>query len=151
MDGQKYVVFCIGKELYSLPVTHVERILGEQPTTRIPRTPKMVLGVFDLRGETLPAIDLRARFEFPEFDGSGSYVVVQNSEAKFALRVDSIEAIWEFGADEIEPKPSFVRGDADEFMSGVVKHEDRLVVVLDPEHVIPKHVEAKVAKLKVAA
>ena len=66
----KYVVFQLDKERFGVPIDAVERILPSQEVTRLPRTPKMMLGVFDLRGSTIPAVDARLRFDMKEADAS---------------------------------------------------------------------------------
>ena len=62
MSEKKFIVFLLANERYGIPIEAVERILPEQNPTPIPKSPEMFLGVFDLRGETIPAIDLRTRF-----------------------------------------------------------------------------------------
>jgi len=76
MVEQKYIVFFVDNERYALPIESVERILPEMSVTSVPKTPKVLLGVFDLRGETLPALDLRRRFDLEEHEGLSNYIVV---------------------------------------------------------------------------
>lgn len=140
MAEGKYVVFRLADELYGLPIDSVERILEDQTPVRIPRTPKMVLGVFDLRGETIGALDLRARFEFPESKGESNMVVVNCSAGRCALRVDGVEGIYDFAQDQIEASPTFTKGQDDAFLAGVGKRGDKLIVMLDIEHLIPEKV-----------
>lgn len=147
MSEQKHVVFRLESELYSLPIASVERILADQATTKIPRADKMVLGVFDLRGTTVPAIDLRTRLGFVRQDQPGSYIVVSNESARFALKVDGVEGIYEFSEGQVEDQPSMLKREGDDFLAGVARHGDKLVVVLDPEHVLPGKVQASVVKL----
>ncbi|MFN3962449.1 MAG: chemotaxis protein CheW, partial [Fimbriimonadaceae bacterium] len=61
MAESKYVVFSIGSELFGLEIEFTERILTAQKETRIPRSPAAMLGLFDLRGRTIPVFDLALR------------------------------------------------------------------------------------------
>lgn len=146
MEERKYVVFSLADELYGLPIESVERILADQATTRIPRTAKMMLGVFELRGETIAAIDLRERFEFPAYEAQGNMVVVLTEGGRVAFRVDGVDGIHTFDESTIDDSPGSVKKADDDFMAAIGKHEGRLVVLLDPDHVLPKKLEGSVKK-----
>jgi len=154
MAENKYVIFRLANESYGIPIESVERILAEQSVTRLPKTPKMFLGVFDLRGETVPTIDLRTRFEFPETTEPCNFVVVTTSSGRCALRVDEVEGIVNLEEKDIEDNPQILKRKEDEFVCGVAKHKGGLIVLLDADHVVPsivaKHMEKK-EKLALAA
>lgn len=156
MSEKKFVVFSLADEQYGLPIESVERILPDQKTTRIPRTAKMMLGVFELRGETIPAIDLRQRFEFEEGVLGGNFVVVLTEAGRVALRVDGVDGIYDFDDEQIDESPSSLKREGDEFIAAIGKRGDRLVVLLNPDRVLPKQVEgaamrASRSKLTLAA
>lgn len=152
MTEQKYVVFTLGPERYALPIEAVERILNEMPVTPMPRSPKMFLGVFDLRGVTIPTLDMRRRLDMPERAEEGNFVVVDTGEGRAALRVDRVEGIQLAGEDHIEPISATLANDADPFASSILRDGDLLAVVLDPEHIIPAQHKKKLAvKQKEAA
>lgn len=146
MSEQKHVVFRLADELYGLPIESVERILDEQKTTRIPRTPKMMLGVFDLRGETIAAVDLRSRFEFPENLGPSNFIVALGRYGRVALRVDAVDGIYDFDETSTDESPEYVKGEKDAFLRGIGKQGERLVVLLDPAHVLPESLGKAAAK-----
>lgn len=72
MEDQKFVQFELNGEQYGLNIASVERIMAEVKATPMPRSPKILLGVFDLRGSTVPVVDLRRRFELAERSDEGS-------------------------------------------------------------------------------
>lgn len=144
MEDRKHVVFNLAGELYGLPIESVERILTDQKTTKIPRTPKMVLGVFELRGETIAAVDLRQRFGFPEREEAGNFVVALTQKGRVALRVDGVDGIYDFSEENADEAPQMIKGQDDEFLAAVGKQGDRLVVLLEPDHVLPAAVESKI-------
>jgi len=145
MSENKYVIFKLGAERYGLPIESVERILPAQPVTKIPKTPKMMLGVFELRGTTIPTIDARMRFDMPEGADARNFVVIITGEGRCALRVDHVDGIGTFDENEIDAKTSMLEDRNDEMLSGIGKHDDELTVLLDPMHLVPKNLKSKVA------
>lgn len=147
MNEQKHVVFQLADELYGLPIERVERILPEQTVTRIPRTPKMLLGVFDLRGETVAALDLGERIGLTASSGGpANFIVVQASCGRCALKVDRVEGIVAFEESDIEDNPTLVERGGEALVRGVAKMVgDRLVVLLDADHLVPGSIRSKVA------
>lgn len=145
MDN-KFVLFNLCDELYALPIFSVERILSEQAITKIPRTPKMFLGVFDLRGETVPAVDLRQRLEMENNDGPSNYVVAQTPSGRCALRVDSLAGIKEISDSDISEGTEIISRKDDAFITGIAKIDERLAVILNVDELIPKKVRGLVER-----
>jgi purine-binding chemotaxis protein CheW len=151
MAEQKFVIFNLHGERYGLPIDRVERILDHQNPTRIPRSPKMIEGVFELRGETLAAVDLRTRLDFPAPSGHSNYIVISGDYGRAALRVDGVDGIENFDDTEIEESPTILRNDQDAFMNGVGRKGDQLTILLDVDHLIPEKIACAVSKLAKAA
>lgn len=145
MSENKYVIFKLGSGRYGLPIESVERILPTQALTRIPKTPKMLLGVFELRGSTIPTIDARLRFELPEFEDARNFVVILTEAGRCALRVDHVDGIITFDEDQIDENGALLEDKNDEMLAGIGKLGDELTVLLDPMHLVPKQLKAKVA------
>lgn len=146
MAESKYVVFKVADEFYGISIEAVERILPEQSVTRLPKTPKMFLGIFDLRGETVPTIDLRLRFEQPESTETSNFVVVLSAVGRVALRVDSVDGIATFDEASIEANPELFDQKGDDFVFGIAKMGDRLVALLNSDEVVPKNLRSQVQK-----
>jgi len=125
----KYVVFALDGERFGLPIERVERILPAQSVTRIPKTSRELLGVFDLRGSTLPVVDTRALLEFEEGE-RGCFVVVLADDRRIALTADRVDCIANFEAKEIEF--------SEELGTYVGKQADRLTLLSTPEEMIPQ-------------
>lgn len=145
MAENKYVIFKLGNERYGLPIASVERILPVQEVTRIPKTPKMLIGVFELRGSTIPTIDARMRFEMPEADDARNFVVILTEEGRCALRVDIVDGILSFEEGEIDENSSLVDDRNDDMLAGIGKQGEELTVLLDPLHLVPKAMRSKLA------
>lgn len=147
MSDSKFVVFSLQNERYAFPIESVERILAEVPITPVPRSPKLILGVFDLRGETLPAMDLRRRFEFPENRNVGNLIVVDTGFGKLAVRVDQVDGIVPVDQSEIEPTPKGLQAEGDPVLSGILNVNGELTVILQPQGLVPDTVKRKVSKM----
>jgi purine-binding chemotaxis protein CheW len=143
MAENKYVIFRLGEEKYGIPIESVERILPDQSVTKLPRTPKMFLGVFEIRGETIPAIDARLRFDMEPAAEAKNFVVVMTGEGRCALRVDSVDGILNFDESEVDDSPELFESKNDAFMHGVGKKGSELTVLIDPTHVVPSTLKSK--------
>ncbi len=145
MTEQKYVVFSLGEERYALPIEAVERILNELPVTPMPRAPKIFLGVFDLRGVTIPTLDMRRRLEMAERKEVGNFVVVDTGKGRAALRVDRVDGIQVANEECVEPLSATLVNTGDPFASAILRQGDVLSVILDPEHIVPEQHKKRVA------
>lgn len=152
MAESKYVIFKLDGERYGIPIERVEQILDNQTPTKIPRTHKMVLGVFELRGETLAAVDLRYRLDFAPNDDPAHYIIVSGSFGRTALRVDGVDGIENFEDSEIDESPAMLKGNDDDFFSSIGRKSDQLTVLLNTDHLLPQAIVKTVQKAhKVAA
>ncbi len=151
MAESKYVVFSIGSELFGLEIEFTERILTAQKETRIPRSPAAMLGLFDLRGRTIPVFDLALRLDYGQPSKGGNDVVVADANCPYALRVDQVVGIVTLTeADQEDADEQFTRRD-DPFVSGIGKWGDKLILLLNPEALLPSKLRAKAEKVAQAA
>ncbi|GAB4132016.1 MAG: chemotaxis protein CheW [Fimbriimonadaceae bacterium] len=151
MAESKYVVFSIGSELFGLEIEFTERILTAQKETRIPRSPAAMLGLFDLRGRTIPVFDLALRLDYGQPSKGGNDVVVADAECPYALRVDQVVGIVTLTEENRqEADEQFTRRD-DPFVSGIGKWGEKLILLLNPEALLPSKLRAKAEKLAQAA
>jgi purine-binding chemotaxis protein CheW len=151
MAEQKYVVFRLEQEFYGIGIERVERILADQTITKVPRAPKLLLGIFDMRGETVPAVDLRKRFEMKDFDGAANFVVVSTEAGRCALRVDAVDGIIVTEDTAVETPGALLDSANDPVVAGIVRHQERIVVLLNPDEVVHAELQKAVAKHQKAA
>jgi purine-binding chemotaxis protein CheW len=134
-DAQKNLVgFVVGDVHYAVDIGRVREIVNPLPVTKLPHTPPEVAGVADHRGEVVPVIELRVRFALPprpeELRGT-KWILVTLGSRVVGLVVDAVTEVFGARTDEIRPTPE-VGGDRDlRGISGVARHEGRLVFVLD--------------------
>lgn len=132
------VSFNIGTEEFGVDILKVQEINRMVKITRVPQTPDYVEGVINLRGKVIPIIDLRKRFglEVKEYDKNTRIVVVDIVGNIMGMVVDSVSEVLRIPKNTIEPPPQIVTGINTEYINGVAKLEDRLLIFLDLSKVI---------------
>lgn len=141
-EMRQFVVFRLGDDEFGLPIESVDEVaLAPAKFTRLPKTPKFLEGVINLRGEVLPVIDQRRRFEMaPKADLEGRRLIVVRTERHRAgVIVDSVSQVLRCDADLIEEAPDLA-GEADRLVNGVLNLSDagRLVLLLDPAELLTR-------------
>ena len=136
------VSFNIGTEEFGVDILKVQEINRMVEITRVPQTPDYVEGVINLRGKVIPIIDLRKRFglEVKEYDRNTRIVVVDINGDILGMVVDSVSEVLRIPKNTIEPPPQIVTGINTEYINGVAKLEDRLLIFLDLSKVIDETV-----------
>lgn len=132
------VSFNIGSEEFGVEILKVQEINRMVDITRVPQAPHYVEGVINLRGKVIPIIDLRKRFnlEVKEYDKNTRIVVVDISGSIMGMIVDAVSEVLRLPADTIEPPPELVTDINSEYIKGVAKLEDRLLIFLDLSRVV---------------
>jgi purine-binding chemotaxis protein CheW len=132
------VTFRIGGEEFGLDVFQVHEILRYDEPTAMPKAPAFVEGVLDVRGTLVPVVDLRKRFELHDlrYDDDTRIVVVDFQGERLGLVVDEVTEVLRAPETAVQPPPQFVKGLAAEFIRGIVRLENRLVVLLDLERIL---------------
>lgn len=127
------VSFRLHREEYGIPITKVQEIILMGEITRVPQTPEFIKGLINLRSTVIPIIDLRLRFGLEEqTPGDETRIVVVNTGGKtIGLIVDAVSEVLRISADQIAPPPPTVAGLGRDYITGLVKLEKRLLVMLD--------------------
>ena len=117
----------------AVEVRKVQEVLRYREMTRVPLTCPVIRGLINLRGQIVPALDLRVRLDMPAWPGDRQpmNVVVRTHDGIMSLLVDEIGDVLEVGDDTFEPTPETVRGATRELVRGVFKLQDRLLLLLD--------------------
>lgn len=134
------VVFQLGDELYGADIAVVREVGPMQRVTRVPRTPRYIEGVTNLRGRVIPVIDLRRRLGLPvtPYTKQTRIAVAELEGGQVGMIVDSVQEVLRIPADAVEPPTGLVSKLDAESISGVAKVGDRLIVLLDLAHVLQR-------------
>ncbi|WP_081859263.1 chemotaxis protein CheW [Desulfohalovibrio reitneri] len=138
---RQLVTFSIGDEEFGIDILKVQEIIRMVDITRVPKAPDFVEGVINLRGKVIPVIDLRKRFGMPgkDHDKNTRCVVVDICNMIVGFIVDSVSEVLRIPSDTIEPPPPVVAGIESEYINGVGKLEDRLLILLDLNKLLSTH------------
>lgn len=127
------VTFSIGDEEFGVEILKVQEIIRMLEITKVPKAPPFVEGVINLRGKVIPIIDLRKRFgmESRNHDKNTRIIVIEINAMIVGFVVDSVSEVLRLPANTVEPPPPVVAGLDSDYISGVGKLEDRLLIMLD--------------------
>ena len=139
-EERQLVVFQLGAELYGVDIARVHEIIRLQTITRVPRAPSFVEGVINLRGKVIPVVDLRRRFGLPLADHTRATrtVVVEIGDQVVGIIVDSVSEVLRVSTATIEPPSPVVAGIDSEYLQGIAKLPERLVILLDLDRVLAR-------------
>ena len=127
------VSFKLKQEEFGVNILLVQEIIRMQEITNVPNAPGFVEGVINLRGRVIPIVDLRKRFgmETKEQSNATRIIVVMIGEVQVGLIVDEVSEVLRISEDTVEPPPPIVAGIESDYIKGVGKLEDRLLILLD--------------------
>jgi purine-binding chemotaxis protein CheW len=123
---------------YGVPITQVQEIIRLTAPTRLPQVPAFVEGIINLRGSVIPIIDLKKRFNMPmaEYTDETRIIVVDIEGKTVGIIVDQVAEVLRLPLTSIEPPPAVIGGLTAEYLTGVGKLEDRLLIMLDVTKVL---------------
>lgn len=127
------VTFKLGVEEFGVDILKVQEIIRLLPITKVPNAPKFVEGVINLRGKVIPVIDMRRRFGLPPGNRDNSTrIKVMNLQGQVVgFVVDAVSQVLRIPESTVEAPPAVVAGIGSEYMRGVGKLDDRLLILLD--------------------
>jgi purine-binding chemotaxis protein CheW len=137
---EQLVTFKLGKEEFGVDIMKVQEIIKIPPVTFVPRAPRFIEGVINLRGNVIPVISLKERFKM-EITGSTNdarIIVIQVNGRTMGVIVDQVTEVIRIPEDAIEPPPPVAVGIDSGYLRGVGKIEDRLIVLLELDTIIDK-------------
>jgi purine-binding chemotaxis protein CheW len=146
---KQIVVFELGKELFGIEITAVEGIVKMQEITKIPYAPDFVEGITELRGSVLPVMDLNKRFLLPpqERTNETRIITVILGTTKMGMIVSAVAAVVTIDDSVIEPPPPIFKSINTNFITGIAKLNDRLVILLDLQQVLNASEQTEVEKI----
>jgi purine-binding chemotaxis protein CheW len=132
-DASQIVTFQLGDDLFAADIFSVERVLRYRAPTPIPNVPNWIEGVIDYQERVVPVINLRRRFSLPEMAlrPEARTLVFTVDDDWIAAVVDAVLDVSVLDTASLAPPPPLFRGLAGEYLRGVVRRGDRLVIFLD--------------------
>jgi purine-binding chemotaxis protein CheW len=144
---RQLLTFAIGTEAFAVDILRVQEIRGWTEPTRIPHAPPYLKGVVNLRGTVVPIIDLRSRFGLPELEATKTTVVIvlhlegTTRSRRIGIVVDAVSDVQDIDPASIRPAAELDSGSP--LVAGLIAEEDRFLVVLNVDEIIPAHILAE--------
>ncbi|MCB0826399.1 MAG: chemotaxis protein CheW [Fimbriimonadaceae bacterium] len=132
-EDRQTVVFRLADESYGIDIFRVNEIIRLREITPVPRTDQHIRGLVNLRGKTIPVVDLHVRFgsiEASETENS-RIIVVESDNGNVGVIVDAVTEVMTLHGDQIEETPALATDESNEFVKGVAKHGEQLITLLD--------------------
>ncbi len=135
---RQIVAFSLGSETYGVEIGQVREIIPVQKIVPVPRAPEFVEGIINLRGKVIPVLDLRKHFGFAKAEQTPEHriVLTESNGESIGVIVDSVSSVLRISQDFIEPPASVITGDRIEYIKGIAKVDDSLIILLDLTRII---------------
>jgi len=140
---ETYLIFMLQQEYFAVPVTKVLEVLQKQNITHVPKTPEHILGIINFRGDILPVIDTRRKFNLPNTNSSEKYVVIvfdiinpDNTKTIIAATVDMVKDVIVINQQNIKPVPELGLSYDSRFIQGAVRTDEGFILLLDIEKIL---------------
>ena len=131
------VTFELGIERYGVDIMQVKSIEETKEVRPIPNSPPYVEGIFNLRGEIIPVINLHRRFHIKRADMGeqeellSGFLIIRLTGMHIAIIIDRVSRVLSVSSSEIQPPPQMLTGIGAEYIEGVVNRDDGYLIILD--------------------
>jgi len=154
-SSNQLVTFHLGEELYGIDIMDVKEIVRIQAIRAIPNAPSYVEGIFNLRSEIVPIINLHKRFHLKKLvavdedeELLSSFVIIDIDRMKLGIIIDRISRVLTVEQDEIQPPPQMISGIGAEYIRGVVRHDKGYLIILDARNLFNPRELQKISELR---
>ncbi|MDR2160281.1 MAG: chemotaxis protein CheW [Treponema sp.] len=153
-DQNQLVTFQLGEELYGINIMDVKEIVRAQDVRAIPNAPVYVEGIFNLRSEIIPIINLHKRFHLKQVLNSeedellSGFVIIDIDGMKLGVIIDRVSRVVTVEKEDIQPPPQMLSGIGAEYIRGVVRQDQGYLIILNIRDLFnPKELQ-KIAELR---
>lgn len=132
------VGFRLAGELYGVDIMCVQEVIRLGPVTMLPEAPDFVRGLMNHNRQVIPVIDLRMRLGLPTpgSDEQSPIIVAKVSTKTIGLVVDTVHGVLHITEDQFVPAPSGIAGIDHDYVSGLVKCDERLMILLNIDNML---------------
>ena len=141
MSSRQFATFEVANQLFGVEVHTVQEVLSYNEYTPVPLAPPAVGGLFNLRGQVIPAVDLRVQLGLSRQSLSGPImnVILRGDGEPVSLLVDKIGEVVDLDDDAFEPPPDTLNGPTRDLVTGTFKMDGRLMLALDVSQAVDIH------------
>jgi purine-binding chemotaxis protein CheW len=153
-DANQLVTFQLGEELYGINIMDVKEIVRVQGIRAIPNAPVYVEGIFNLRSEIIPIINLHKRFHIKKLVTSeedellSGFIILDIDGMKLGIIIDRISRVITIQKEDVQPPPQMLTGIGAEYIRGVLRQEEGYLIILNIRDLFNPRELQKIAELK---
>jgi purine-binding chemotaxis protein CheW len=136
-----YLSFIVCNELFALNVTKVLEVLQKQHITKVPNAPDYIKGIFNFRGEVVPAFESRVKFNLPQREEDASHVIIvldiagSGDNMRIGAIVDKVKDVINIDDSEIKPVPTMSKDFNSDYLQGIYKLNNEFVMLLNSDKI----------------
>lgn len=151
------VTFRIGSELFGVSIDTVQEIVRVPAITKIPQSPEFVEGVINLRGRVITVVDMRKRLNQVAVTETGVWgrknriLVIETGGRQVGVIVDEVAEVLKLAKERVEQAAPMVAGLSNQYITGVGKLDDNLLILIDIEKILTANQLAALDELAPAA
>jgi purine-binding chemotaxis protein CheW len=153
-EQNQLVTFQLGEELYGINIMDVKEIVRVQDIRAIPNAPVYVEGIFNLRSEIIPIINLHKRFHLKKILNSeedellSGFIIIDIDGMKLGVIIDRVSRVVTIEKEDIQPPPQMLSGIGAEYIQGVVRQEQGYLIILDIRDLFNPNELQKISELR---
>jgi purine-binding chemotaxis protein CheW len=139
--SEEFLTFALGNEIYGIDILKVQEIRGYDSVTAIANTPEFIKGVINLRGHIVPIVDLRIKFHLEkiEYDAFTVVIILNMSDRIAGMVVDGVSDVLHLEPNQIRSVPDIVSGIDTKYITGLASIDNRMLILVDIEHLMNSH------------
>ena len=152
-ENSQLISFAVGDEEYGLEILRVKEVIRMREITRLPKQPTFIKGIINLRGDVIPIVDLREKFglERHKYSPTTRVIVVDVEEKLVGMVVDAARQVVRVPADQIDPPPAIVGGMSTEYIKGVGKLDERMIILLNIDRILSREEKLQLQRMEGAS
>lgn len=152
MSEKQYVIFKLDKEEYGIDIMNVKEISQYQEIIKVPNAPSFVEGIINFRGNVIPVISLRKRFNMKEsiIGKDSRIIIISIGQKEVGFLVDEASQTIRLDDSDIDPTPDIISGDAREFITGIGKLDNGLLILINLEKVLSEKEKLLINKIELS-
>ncbi len=128
----RYLCFGLGQEEFAIPLLTVKEVIGMPEITSVPQTPAHFMGIMNLRGRVISIMDLRLKMNIkPAPSEETTVIILDLGDYNLGMVVDRVNAVLALSDEQISEKPIIETGKATDYITGVFRKDERLVLLID--------------------
>ncbi|NCD12531.1 MAG: purine-binding chemotaxis protein CheW [Epsilonproteobacteria bacterium] len=131
--SNRFLTFYLEDEVYGVHISDVKEIIAMMKTTPVPKTPKFIQGVMNLRGNIIPVVDMRLKFDMPSIPPQmyTAIVIIKLDEKQIGFIVDKVEEVINVDDEHLSLPPEFGGHIDTKFIKNMAQYKQKVVMILD--------------------